>query len=26
VAHAKYVDCRRQVLEFLYQKQLRPAA
>ena len=26
VAQAKYVDCRRQVLEFLYQKQLRPAA
>jgi nitrate/nitrite transport system ATP-binding protein len=26
VAHPKYIDCRRQVLEFLYQKQLRPAA
>ena len=26
VAHPKYIDCRRQVMEFLYQKQLRPAA
>jgi nitrate/nitrite transport system ATP-binding protein len=26
VAHPKYIECRRQVLEFLYQKQLRPAA
>ncbi len=26
VAHPDYIDCRRQVLEFLYQKQLRPAA
>ena len=26
VAHPKYIDCRKQVLEFLYQKQLRPAA
>jgi nitrate/nitrite transport system ATP-binding protein len=26
VANPKYVECRRQVLEFLYQKQLRPAA
>jgi nitrate/nitrite transport system ATP-binding protein len=26
VAHPQYIECRRQVLEFLYQKQLRPAA
>ena len=26
VAHPKYIDCRKQVLEFLYQKQLRSAA
>ncbi len=26
VAHPQYIDCRRQVMEFLYQKQLRPAA
>ncbi len=26
VANPKYIDCRRQVLEFLYQKQLRAAA
>ncbi|HEX9391035.1 MAG TPA: ABC transporter ATP-binding protein [Usitatibacteraceae bacterium] len=26
VAHPRYIDCRRQVMEFLYQKQLRPAA
>ena len=26
VAHPKYIDCRRQVMEFLDQKQLRPAA
>jgi nitrate/nitrite transport system ATP-binding protein len=25
-AHPRYIECRRQVLEFLYQKQLRPAA
>jgi nitrate/nitrite transport system ATP-binding protein len=26
VANPQYIECRRQVLEFLYQKQFRPAA